>query len=190
MPRINNRKFYKAALQTYGQTPRGVHWLSLKHQTLRFDAILSLLPQDISLYSIADAGCGFGDFYTYTPKKPKEYLGIDAMPEMLGITQEKTAKETLLVDICKETLPTKDYYICSGALNILTPFETHQFIANCYKASKKGFVFNALYGKKQSQTYNYLTDDMIHKIVKELKVKEILYKTGYLEDDITIGFFK
>ena len=83
-----------------------------------------------------------------------------------------------------------DYYLCSGALNILTPFETYQFIANCYKASKKGFVFNALFGEKKSATYNYMNKKQIQEIATNLHVKKIAYKEDYLDNDISVGFFK
>jgi SAM-dependent methyltransferase len=190
MPRINNHQFYSSALKTYGQTPRGVNWLSKENQTLRFDAILELLPQNLDSISIGDAGCGFGDFYTYIKSKPKNYLGIDSLKEMQNIAAKQTNSKILLADITKDKLPTMDYYICSGALNILTLFETHQFIVNCYKASKKGFIFNTLYGDKKSETYNYLNKEKIKNIAKDLDVKKIIYKKAYLDNDITVGFYR
>ena len=190
MPRINNQQFYISALTTYGQTPRGVNWLSHESQTVRFDAILELLPPNVDSLSIGDAGCGFGDFYTYLPIKPKHYIGIDSLKEMQKIAQLQTNSQILLKDITKSSLPTLDYYICSGALNILTPFESHQFIANCYKASKKGFIFNVLYGDKESKTYNYLNKKKIETLAKELNVNKIVYKEAYIENDITVGFYR
>ena len=123
-------------------------------------------------------------------KTPKEYLGIDSIEEMCSLSKRNTACSTLLADVCKDVLPTKDYYVCSGALNILTPFETQQFISNCYKASKFGFIFNALHGDEQSDTYNYLPTKKIRNIAKELNVKKIVLIDDYLENDITVGFFK
>jgi len=75
-------------------------------------------------------------------------------------------------------------------MNILDEFETHLFIRNCYESSKKGFIFNILYGEIQSQTYNYLTKQEIQSIAKGLGVRELVFKDGYLEDDITVGFFR
>ncbi len=190
MPRINNYTFYTTALQAHGETPLGLNWHSQEHQQLRFRILLALLPKNLSAFSLGDAGCGFGDFYSYLQEKPKKYLGIDSLEAMQKIAIQKTNSQILLADITQSTLPTMDYYICSGALNILTPFETYLFIANCYKSSKKGFVFNALYGEKESQTYNYLTKKQIQDIATTLHVKKIAYKEGYLESDITVGFFK
>jgi len=193
MPRINNKQFYLSAIKLHGHSAKGLNWVSSAKQRVRFDILLELLPDELNTLSIADAGCGFGDLYTYMLrqfKAPKEYLGIDSIQEMCSVAKGHTACSTLLADVCKDVLPTKDYYVCSGALNILTPFETQQFISNCFKASKYGFIFNALYGEKQSDTYNYLSIHMIHKIAKELDVKKIILRDDYIQNDITVGFFK
>ena len=193
MPRIDSQKFYTSAIEMHGTNAKGVNWASKENQLLRFDAILELLPKELSSYSIADAGCGFGDFYNYMIKKkktPKEYVGIDSLLDMYSIASEKTGCEIVIADICKDDLPNVDYYLCSGALNVLTKFETHQFIQNCYNSSKYGFIFNALHGDKDSETYNYLTTSEIEQIANDLNVKEIVYRDGYLKDDITVGFFR
>lgn len=193
MPRIDNRAFYINAIKLHGETPRGLNWTSSAHQSLRFDKIVELLPEDISSLSIADAGCGFGDFYHYlinNTKTPQKYIGIDTLQEMCEIATRNTAQEILCRDICKEELPLADYYVCSGALNILTHFESVQFIQNCYRASNKGFIFNLLHGEKESDTFNYLSNKQIQKIAKDLAVTAIVEQAGYLENDITLHFVK
>jgi len=193
VPRIDSEKFYTSAIEKFGTTARGVNWASRENQTLRFDAILELLPNDLSSFTLADAGCGFGDFYLYLKKKkrlPKNYIGIDSVADMYSIASQNTAQEILNADICKDSLPNADYYICSGALNVLTPFETHLFIQNCYKSSKVAFIFNALHGSKASETYNYLSTTTIKELAISLDVKELFFKEGYLEDDITVGFLR
>jgi len=194
MPRINNEKFYKSAIIKHGQTAKGLNWNSKDNQEIRFKIILELLPKNLNEISLADAGCGFGDFYTYIKKNSKissvNYLGIDAISEICAIARKQTEAKIIMCDITQDVLPTKDYYICSGALNILTLFETYQFIKNCYKSSKKAFIFNALYSQTESETYNYLTKEKIEKIAKGLSVKKIIFKDGYLEKDITVCFYK
>ncbi len=193
MPKIDNEQFYTSAIKKFGITAKGVNWASKKNQQLRFKQLLKLLPTNINSFSLADAGCGFGDFYFFLEKKkslPKEYIGLDIHQDMCSIARQNTAQEILEIDIIKETLPVCDYYVCSGALNVLTTFETHLFIQNCFKASKKGFVFNALYGEKESETYNYLSKEKIKEIAKGLGVKEILLEDGYMENDMTVGFIK
>ena len=193
MPRINSEKFYTSAIKQHGTTAKGVNWVSKHTQNIRFDAILDMLPSDINSFSIVDAGCGFGDLYAYMSKKkktPKEYIGIDSLLDMYSIASEKTGCEIIIADITKDELPSADYYVCSGAMNVLNSFETHLFIQNCFSTCKDGFIFNILHGDKESETYNYLTTRQIKQIAVDLGVKTVIIKDNYLEDDITIGFFK
>ena len=193
MPKIDSEKFYTSAIEMHGTSAKGVNWASKKNQFVRFKAILKLLPQNLGKFSVADAGCGFGDLYLYMSKKknlPKEYIGIDSLIDMYSIASEKTGCEIIVADICRDELPLKDYYVCSGALNVLTPFETYQFIQNCYNSSKHGFVFNVLYGDKKSDTYNYLTKSKIFQIAEDLEVKKVNFLDDYLNNDISVGFLK
>ncbi len=193
MPKIDNQKFYTNALKIFGTTPKGLNWLSAKTQELRFKEILTLLPNNLGEYSLCDAGCGFGDFYHYLELHNNlchNYIGLDSVSSMVEIAKDRTKKEILHLDITQDKLPIKDYYICSGAMNILTPFETHLFIQNCYNSSRKAFIFNALYGDKKSDTYNYMSKQILESITKQLKVKNMVYKEGYLENDITVMFEK
>ena len=193
MPRIDNEKFYTSAIELYGTTPKGVNWSSKSSQRVRFDALLKMLPQDLSTCSIVDAGCGFGYFYLYMYKKknlPQNYIGIDIVTDMYSIASTKTACEIINADICKDKIPSASYYTCSGAMNILNEFETHLFIRKCYEASEYGFIFNILHGDKKSDTYNYLSTEAIKQIANDLHVKEIRLDDNYLANDITVGFFK
>ncbi|WP_457749374.1 class I SAM-dependent methyltransferase [Sulfurimonas sp.] len=193
MPRIDSEKFYKAALKKHGISSCGLHWSSDAHQSIRFDKILEMLETDLQHSVLADAGCGFGDFYLYLQANNlhvKRYIGIDSLQEMCEITAKKTECEILHADITKEKLPLADYYICSGALNILTPFETQLFIRNCFESSTKAFIFNALYGDKESDIYNYINMQTLSTLAKSLHVKQLRFSEGYLEHDITVGFFK
>ncbi|MFT5836422.1 MAG: SAM-dependent methyltransferase [Sulfurimonas sp.] len=193
MPRIDNEKFYTSAIDRHGVSAKGVNWNSKLSQEIRFDMILSMLPQKLEDFSISDAGCGFGDFYLYAQKKkkyPKNYIGIDSVTDMYSIASDRTGCEIIIADICKDKLPSASYYICSGAMNVLNSFETHLFMRNCYESCEIGFIFNILHGQKDSETYNYLTTNQIQKLASNLKVKDIIIKDDYLKDDITVGFFK
>ncbi|NCO01987.1 MAG: class I SAM-dependent methyltransferase [Epsilonproteobacteria bacterium] len=190
MPRIDSEKFYTSAIGKYGITPQGLNWNSKLFQDIRFSVLLEMLPRDLSEITIADAGCGFGDLYHYMQEKPKEYIGIDSLQIMCEIASEKTSCKIIRADVCKDELPHADYYLCSGAMNVLKSFESYQFIRNCFLACGNGFIFNALHGEKESKTYNYLSTCQIETIAKELKVGHVEIRTDYLESDITVGFFK
>lgn len=192
MPRVDNEKFYTSAINIHGISPQGVNWSSKETQEVRFKTILQMLPNDLQGLSIVDAGCGFGDFYTYAVKKKHEfsYIGIDSLSDMYSIASDKTGCEILILDICTDAIPDATFYICSGAMNVLERFETHLFIRKCFEASEKGFIFNILHGSKKSETYNYFTTLDIQNIANDLGVKKVVFKDGYLDADITVGFFK
>jgi len=193
MPRVDSQKFYSSAIDKYGITAKGVNWHSKESQKTRFDVILEMLPHDLSRYTIADAGCGFGDLFLYMQKKkraPKEYIGIDSLSDMYSIASERTGCEIVIADICKEELPHADFYVCSGAMNVLEEFETHLFVRNCFNASKIGFIFNVLHGENKSETYNYLTTTQIEQMAEALGVKKTVLRDDYMPDDITALFLK
>jgi len=88
MPRIDSKKFYTSAIQKHGITAKGLNWNSKANQEVRFDTLLRLLQTELQSLSIADAGCGFGDFYIYMKKKklhPKKYIGIDSVQKMCRV---------------------------------------------------------------------------------------------------------
>lgn len=190
MPRIDNETFYLRALEKHGVSAKGVNWISKETQHIRFKTILNFLPSEI--ISITDAGCGFGDFYLYMKEKnllPQHYTGLDSITTMCSLAQDNTGQNILHTDITKDSLPSSQYYICSGALNILNPYETHLFIRNCFYASTIGFVFNILHGDKESSTYNYITKKRIQAIADSLHVTRVQFQEDYLDNDITVGFY-
>ena len=186
MSRIDNENFYTKAIKKYGESSKGVHWNSLYSQEIRFEVLLSYIKEE--KYSLIDAGCGFGDLYFYLQKKDihfSSYKGLDLSPSMVKIAKEKTGQEIFECDICKDILPQAEYYICSGAMNILTRFDTYLFIRNCYEASIKGFVFNLLMGEDNSLVYNHFYPEELQNLFDELGAK-VSIKKGYLKHDFTI----
>ena len=102
MPRIDSEKFYTSAIEMHGTSAKGVNWASKENQLLRFDALLELLPKELSSCSIADVRCGFGDLYSYMSKKkrtPQKYIGIDSLLDMYSIASEKTGCEIINADL-------------------------------------------------------------------------------------------
>ena len=189
MPRVENERFYKAALEKHGLTCKALHWNSAQSQSLRFKVLLSFICEDISTCKLVDIGCGLGDLNHYMQPKPLQYIGVDIMDTMVEEAKKRTGCEILKLDALYDELPLGDYYICSGAMNILQKSETHLFIQNCFRASKKGFVFNILEGDDESLVYNYFRVKEIKELAKELGAKcEI--KKGYMHKDISVGLFK
>lgn len=186
MSRIDNEQFYLAAVKKHGVTPKGVHWNSKASQSLRFKVLLSCFEPEGS--SIVDVGCGFADFHDYLCDHGKtftSYRGIDVSETMVKIAAERSGCEILLADACRDELPEADYYVCSGAMNILSRFDTYLFIRNCFQACRKAFVFNLLMGEDDSLVYNHFYPEELRSLFKELGAT-VIVKTGYMPHDFTV----
>ena len=188
----DNKKFYVASVKKYGKTARGLHWNSKNSQQIRFKQLAILLPERMDSYKVVDAGCGFADFYYYllkSGKKPLEYIGLDSIDTMVKEAHKRTSCQIFQCDILKDDLIEADFYLCSGAMNIMNGFQTQLFIRRCYEASRIGFIFNILWGEKKDLIYNYMSIDDIKAIAEDLGAScEI--KTGYLSGDMSVAFYK
>ena len=188
MPRINNDTFYKNALKEYGTTAKGLNWHDDFSQIKRFEIIQELLSNSLEKDdTIIDAGCGFGDFYTFIKISHNKinYVGYEILKESVEIAKQKTKQKILQKDILTDSLEMAEFYIASGSMNILSRFETYLFIQRCFEHSKKGFVFNLPYGKDDSLNFNYFLPQEIKRFAKKFKCK-IETKSGYLPNDFTI----
>ncbi len=193
MPRVDNGKFYNLALSKYKRTARGVHWASKERQDIRFEKIYTLLGDKISESTVVDAGCGFGDLYHFLKVKnavPKHYTGLDVHTKMVKIARKETAQTILHADVLHDKLPYADYYLSSGAMNLLYPFETQMFIQRMFDHSYKGVVFNILKGSSvEDDIYNKYTIEKLKKLLLPFKA-DIEICDDYLDDDLTIMMIK
>ena len=188
MKKISNKDFYEKAIKEYGVTAQGVHWNSRYTQYKRFEVITSQI-KNIQNSSLVDVGCGFGEYYNYllvNNKTPKGYIGIDSVKKMVDISKKRFEDKVFLkLDVLKDDLIRADYYVCSGALNILNYAECELFIKKCFHYSKRGFVFNFLRGL----TFNKISKQDILGICGKLCLN-IEIKEGYLDNDFTIIMIK
>jgi SAM-dependent methyltransferase len=189
--RIDNRRFYHDAILDFGYTVKALRWHSQESQEIRFDQLLALLPPDTA--SIVDAGCGFADLYPYIKKYGKhhpEYIGLDALESMVEEAKRRTeGAEVFACDVLNDPLPEGEFYLCSGALNTLTPIGALQFIERCFHASSRGIIFNFLEGNKVSKTFNYLPAERIARLGEKLGAK-VVFRRNYYEHDCTAAFYK
>jgi hypothetical protein len=185
MAQKDNHTFYKYSIKKYGISAKGVHWNSKYTQYKRFEVLTSFIKTQIKDSSIIDAGCGFAEYYNYlfdNNLKPKSYIGIDCEENMITLASKRFIDTEFYVkNILKDKLPLADYYICSGAMNILEKEEVFIFIEKCFESSKVAFIFN------------FLINDPLTKV----KIKDILLycknlsqniqiKENYLDNDISI----
>ncbi|PPK61390.1 methyltransferase family protein [Malaciobacter marinus] len=182
--RLDNHTFYKKSTLKYGITARGVHWNSKFSQYLRFEVLTKYL-QDLQNSTILDTGCGFAEYLNFLKNKKidfKKYTGIDCEEHMVQISKKRFKNyEFLLLDILKDDLPKADYYICSGAMNLLEFEDMKIFIQKCFDSSKKGFVFNFL----KESSFTYVSQKEILSFCKTITTKIELEDT-YLHNDCTI----
>lgn len=185
MAKIDNTKFYETAIKKYGISAQGVHWNSAFTQYKRFEILTSFIKNTIKESSIIDAGCGFGEYYSYlfdNNLNPKLYLGIDCEKQMIDLAKKRFLNTKFEIqDILKDSLYKADYYICSGAMNILEKEEVFIFIRKCFEASNKAFIFNFLKNDsltdiKSSEIINYCKS-----LSKNMDIKE-----NYLSNDFSI----
>ena len=185
MAKKDNHAFYKFSIKKYGISAKGVHWNSKYTQYKRFEVLTSFIETQIKDSSIIDAGCGFAEYYNYLfdyNLKPKSYIGIDCEESMITLASKRFIDTEFYVkNILKDKLPLADYYICSGAMNILEKEEVFIFIEKCFESSKVAFISN------------FLINDPLSKV----KIKDILLycknlsqniqiKENYLDNDISI----
>ncbi len=183
---FNNKDFYKKSIEKFGISAQGVHWNSKYTQYKRFEIITKIIKKDIKNSSILDAGCGFGEYYNYlqTIKKvPKKYIGIDREKIMIDIAQKRfPTQEFKVVNILHDPIIETDYTISSGALSLLSYDECEIFIEKCYKASKKGFIFNYL----KTLSFKSIKSFEIEQLAQNISLKQIIIKDNYLKNDFTI----
>lgn len=185
-----NKEFYSESIKKFGVTPQGVHWKNHYSQIRRFDIITSFI-KEIQNSSIVDAGCGFGDYYLYLKEHnlvPKSYIGFDCEEQMIQIAKTHCNVPFFYKkNILEDELLSADYYIASGALNMLSLEEVECFIKRAYKASNKGFIFNCLKGL----TFNKINKVEIISICRNYcDSAKITIREGYLDNDFTIFMVK
>lgn len=185
MAQRNNHEFYKYAIKKYGISAKGVHWNSKYSQYKRFEVLTSFIKVKIKYSTIVDAGCGFGEYYNYlfdNNLEPKSYIGLDCEEDMISLASKRFIDTKFYVkNILENKLPIADYYICSGAMNILEEKEVFIFIKNCFEVSKIAFIFNFLINDPLTKVH---IDDVLN-YCKKLSL-EIQIKENYLDNDISI----
>jgi ubiquinone/menaquinone biosynthesis C-methylase UbiE len=181
----DNHKFYNPAISKYGISAQGVHWNSTYTQYKRFEILTSFIEKKIVQSNIIDAGCGFGEYYSYlfdNNLKPKSYLGIDCEEKMIKLASKRFLEAKFdISNILEDKLIFADYYICSGAMNILGKDEVFIFIKRCLEASKIGFIFNFLKNDSLTKIDYIEVIDYCKKISNKIEIKE-----DYLDNDISI----
>lgn len=149
---------YAKNIREMGATPKAVGWKTDECQQLRFEKLVSVVPETKNVgISINDYGCGYGALLTYFRKKRHlqvtRYNGYDISQEMLAAAQrEQRAFTGRLNLLASEKITTRaDYSFVSGTFNVrldLTPEAWEMYLreklCEIDRFSRKGFAFNCL----------------------------------------------
>jgi hypothetical protein len=115
-----------------------------------------------------------------------EYIGIDCEEEMIKISKNRFENISFYQkDVLCDTLFPADYYVCSGAMNILKKNDFYQFIEKCFSYSNKGFVFNFL----KNKSFNNIKIEEVLSFCSSF-TSQIQTKNNYLDNDFTIFMIK
>ena len=189
MNKLSNKKFYHESISRYGISAQGVHWNNKYTQYKRFEIITKLIKKNIKDSTVVDVGCGFGEYYNYlinNKRTPKKYIGVDCEINMIEISKKRFPnQEFYKQNILYDELIEADYYLSSGALNILTLEQCKIFIQRCYEQSNKGFIFNYL----KNITFTDIKEHEILDICKSY-CDNLIIKNNYLDNDFTIFMVK
>ncbi len=169
------KEFYDFHLKKYGSDDnRAMGWFDEEEINIRFEIITKGV--DLNHSSILDVGCGFGGLYTYLIAeniKPSKYLGVDIMPKMIEIANQKCPTGTFQVkDILKDPMEPFDYLFCIGTLNITTDdFSTYflKMIDKMIEIANKAVAINFLSDKEylMKGPYHFENPQRLKKLVEQ-----------------------
>lgn len=147
------KAFNDQQLHQHGTTPQGVGWNGVDAQTIRFDQVVKVLPDDANqLVSLNDVGCGYGALLEYLTKRGRRvnYRGYEVSHGMLAQARGLHGSPMCSFEPL-EALSPADYTIASGIFGLSfshSEVTWHQYVVDTLELfdrnSAKGFSFNML----------------------------------------------
>ena len=142
---------YREAIDSFGPGFDATLWSSREGQVRRFDVLIDL--GSIGEHTVLDVGCGTGDFAQRLKDRSvpfREYIGVDAMPEMIELAQAqedhrcrfKTIDIVAQPEYLEESAP--DLVVLSGTLNAMDESVARALLEQAWSAARVGLVFNFL----------------------------------------------
>lgn len=165
--------YYRDKLRQFGSSAEGMDWKNGDTQYLRFEIIARYIDFSGNL-SLLDVGCGNGEFLSFVQKKNLSinYTGIDVVPEMVAMTNERFGKGTAITGelsvLNQDDL--FDYVIASGTFNAKLSVSDdawreyfYENILSMFNHSKRGIIFNCM-----TSFVDYTYDRLYYPTAKEL----------------------
>lgn len=114
-------QYFERTLKQHGPTAKGVDWKDEAAQELRFNQLIKVLPEDLSLEdSLLDFGCGYGQFFSFLKSRNIccNYIGFDCLPAMIEQAKELFKDEEKCQFHCGKVFNIDcDYLVASGVFN-------------------------------------------------------------------------
>ena len=147
--------YYSQKLKTHGTIPAGVDWNSELDQLIRFQQLSKVIStHHDEHFSIADLGCGYGQFYNYLKEFTEkfDYRGYDISQAMCNVARDRLKHcKNATVECNSEINQYVDYTISSGIFNVRMQTSANNWtkhiediLDNMNYFSLKGFAFNCL----------------------------------------------
>lgn len=136
---------YLPLLEQYGSTFRAVDWGSHHSQMMRFQVLLEV--GNFINSSVLDVGCGVGHLVNYLTDIgfKGDYLGIDALPEMITIAREyHPTRNFQESNILVQNRCNAEYVLGSGLFTFGDQEIMENTIQEMFKACHKAVAFNSL----------------------------------------------
>lgn len=142
---------YLEAVRQHGAGFEATLWGNPEAQRLRFEVMVALAGFDDCV--VLDLGCGRGDFagFLHEHQVPfRQYIGIDAMPEMVeqarAIDRPRCVFEVSNVIDQLDVLGRwdADFVAISGTLNTMDDETARRLVRASFDAVHQGVVFNFL----------------------------------------------
>lgn len=186
---------YLAAARVHGGNFESLLWASQETQYARFEAMCGLVS--FAGRNVLDVGCGRGDllvFLNATGRAPKEYIGIEAVPELAAEAEGRGArvfrKDFVAEPACMFTC--SDVVAISGALNTADDEVFHRTIRRGWDACAHDLVFNFLSSRELAGT-SYLfhrPTDAVERFCRNVLGVTPRVARPYLRGDATFHLHK
>ncbi|MDA8327053.1 MAG: class I SAM-dependent methyltransferase [Nitrospiraceae bacterium] len=145
--------YYDKRVGILGETPAALGW-SPKGQRARYEAALELFgPADLEGASLADYGCGMGDFYGFLAEKVirADYRGFDINPGLVEIARRRYPGASFgVLDVDESRLPRDcDFALICGVFNQRiegAAAAARRCVERIWGQTKRALVFDVLSG--------------------------------------------
>jgi SAM-dependent methyltransferase len=188
---------YRQAASRHGDRFPSLLWASPRTQAARFDAMSRLA--DMHDRRVLDVGCGRADLLDFLLERridPAEYIGIEAVDELVGAALRKRLPRSQIIqgDFVRDPRRLEvgaDVLVFSGSLNTLEPAQFEISLKQGWEAAAEVLVFNFL-AAAHIASAQWLRWHRAQHVLAMMRSwsSEVRMLEDYLDGDCTIALWK